>query len=93
MAVATRPRWQYDWSVKVGERPLEQNQDAFFSMLETTVALLQECGGVELVYSDVVKVCQPQYLFAVLRDMKIGKLMMQVLTVDGLRVIWIRVLD
>jgi hypothetical protein len=83
---------RYSWAQATGERPLEQNLVTFSAMVQTIYEMLINGDGVQLVHSEVQRICKPQYLLVVLRDMQIGKLLMQISTTeDNLRVISIRV--
>ena len=71
-------RWQYDWRLKVGERPTEQNAKLFHSYVEIAHMSLEEFSSAEFTYHAVRRVCSPQYLFSVVRDMRSEKLSMRI---------------
>jgi hypothetical protein len=66
--------WQHDWRRKVGERPTEQNQALFHKYVEYAHQVLEENQEAAFPYSDVRQVCQPQYLFQVVSEMRSDKL-------------------
>lgn len=78
METNTIRRWQYDWRLKVGERPTEQNVQLFHSYVEKAYTSLAESSPAEFTYQDVRRVCSPQYLFSVVRDMQSEKLSMRI---------------
>lgn len=71
-------RWQYDWRRKPGLRPTEQNQELFHRYVEYAYQVLEENQDAVLPYTDVRQVCQPQYLFQVISEMRSDKLSMRI---------------
>ena len=82
----------YSWTQAVGERPLEQNLESFYETISLVEILLRDCGGADLVMSELQKICKPQYLLSVLRDMQLGKLLMTTRTHGDIRLVEIRVI-
>lgn len=81
-------RWQYDWRRQVGERPTQENAELFHNYVEFAYRMLEELGSADFVYSDLRQVCQPQYLFQVVCDMRGEKLSMRIhQDKDGLKVV------
>ena len=80
--------WRYDWRQKVGVRPTESNSELFHRYVEMANELLEDYSSADFVYSEVRQVCQPQYLFQVVLEMRSEKLSMVIRnTEEGLRVI------
>jgi hypothetical protein len=75
-------RWQHDWRRQVGERPTESNAELFHSYVEMAYQLLEEFSSADFIYSEVRQVCQPQYLFQVVCDMRSEKLSMRIWTTE-----------
>ena len=71
-------RWQYDWRRKVGERPTSENAELFHSYVEYAYQAIEDGHDASFPYSDVRQVCQPQYLFQVVSDMRSDKLSMRI---------------
>ena len=71
-------RWQYDWRQRVGERPTAENAELFHSYVEYAYQCIEENQEVAFPYHDVRQVCQPQYLFQVVSDMRSNKLSMRI---------------
>jgi len=83
-------RWQYDWRQKTGERPTESNAKLFHSYVEMAYELLEDFSSAEFIYSELRQICQPQYLFQVVCDMRGEKLSMRIYpTEDGLKCVMI----
>ncbi len=82
--------YQFNWRKEVGERPTDQNQELFHSLVEQATVLIEEFSSVEFIYSEVRQVCQPAYLFSVVCDMRSDKLSMRIHTTEeGWKVITI----
>jgi hypothetical protein len=80
--------WQHDWRRKVGERPTEQNQALFHKYVEYAHQVLEENQDAAFPYADVRQVCQPQYLFQVVSEMRSDKLSMRIYqNEEGLKLI------
>jgi hypothetical protein len=80
--------WQYNWRRSVGERPTASNAEVFHSYVEMAYTLLEEFSSADFVYSEVRQVCQPQYLFQVVCDMRSEKLSMRIWTTeDGMKAV------
>lgn len=89
MATSTKA-YQFNWRKEVGERPTDQNQELFHSLVEKATVLIEEFSSVEFIYSEVRQVCQPAYLFSVVCDMRSDKLSMRIHTTqEGWKVITI----
>jgi len=71
-------RWQYDWRHKVGERPTSENAELFHQYVEYAYQAIEDGHDASFPYSDVRQVCQPQYLFQVVSDMRSDKLSMRI---------------
>ncbi len=71
-------RWQYDWRKGVGERPTSENAELFHNYVEYAYQVIEDGQRAEFPYSEVRKVCQPQYLFQVVSDMRSDKLSMRI---------------
>jgi hypothetical protein len=81
-------RWQYDWRQKVGERPVSENAELFHQYVEWAYQAIEDFQHAALPYTDVRQVCQPQYLFQVVCDMRSEKLSMRVYhNEEGLKLI------
>jgi hypothetical protein len=79
---------RYDWRAKVGVRPTSQNAEAFRTYVEIVYTLLEEFSSADLPYSEVRQMCQPQYFFTVVNDMRTEKLSMRIYTSEeGTRII------
>ena len=71
-------RWQYDWRQRVGERPTAENAELFHRYVEYAYQAIEEGSDAAFPYHDVRQVCQPQYLFQVVADMRSDKLSMRI---------------
>lgn len=81
-------KWQYDWRERTGERPTRQNAELFHNYVEFAYQMLEELGSADFVFSELRQVCQPQYLFQVVCDMRSEKLSMSIRQgKDGLKVV------
>lgn len=81
MATSTKA-YKFDWRKEVGERPTDQNQELFHSLVEQATVLIEEFSSVEFIYSEVRQICQPAYLFSVVCDMRSEKLSMRIHTTE-----------
>ena len=81
MATSTKAQL-FDWRKQVGERPTDQNQELFHSLVEQATVLIEEFSSAEFIYSEVRQVCQPAYLFSVVCDMRSEKLSMRIHTTE-----------
>jgi hypothetical protein len=76
-------RWQHDWRRQVGERPTESNAKLFHNLVEIAYELLEEYSSADFPYDELRQVCQPQYLFMVVCDMRSEKLSMRIWTTES----------
>ena len=86
---AQTKRWQYDWRQSLGKRPASEDAELFHQYVEYAYQVVtSEFQHAAFPYSELVSVCQPQYLFQVLCDMCSYKLSMRVFrNPEGLKLV------
>jgi len=83
-------RTKYDWRQEVGKPLSAENLSLFHNYLEMACQMLEEYSSVDFIYSDVIQMCKPAYLFSVICDMRGEKLSMRIYQTDsGIKVIYI----
>jgi hypothetical protein len=75
---AQTKRWQYDWRQSLGKRPASEDAELFHQYVEYAYQAIEDGCDAVFPYSDVRQVCQPQYLFQVVSDMRSDKLSMRI---------------
>ena len=83
-------RTKYDWRQEVGKPLSAENLSLFHNYLEMAYQMLEEYSSADFIYSDVIQICKPAYLFSVICDTRGEKLSMRIYQTDsGIKVICI----
>jgi hypothetical protein len=82
--------WQYDWrkGKGVGKRPTSENAQLFHEYVHWAYEAIAVFQHAAFPYSELERVCQPQYLFQVVSDMCSDKLSMRIFrNEEGLKLV------
>ena len=76
-------RTKYDWRQEVGKPLSAENLSLFHSYVDMAYHLLEDYNSADFIYSDVIQMCKPAYLFSVICDMRGEKLSMRIYQTDS----------